>query len=195
MDGARNDVKQGSSRCGRKKRDGNCCLNEAGKGTDHLGVGPCWLHGGRLPNVRKSAQHQIAREAVERLGLRREVDSHRALLEEVWRAAGWVDWLERQIRQHDPDALATGELPEDVRARYWLGRYDRERVRLVDASAAAIRAGVAERQVKIAEEQGRLIAEVIRGVLDDLGVSDRPDVGKLVRRHLELVDDDDTQPN
>lgn len=50
-----------------------------------------------------------------------------------------------------------------------------------------IDAGVAERQVRIAEQQGALLAQVIRGILTDLGVQDRPEVPAIVRRHLTLV--------
>ena len=30
--------------CGKKKKDGSICLNEAGKNTSHFGVGPCNFH-------------------------------------------------------------------------------------------------------------------------------------------------------
>lgn len=32
--------------CGAKKRDGSTCRQTAGQGTDHVGTGKCWLHGG-----------------------------------------------------------------------------------------------------------------------------------------------------
>lgn len=50
-----------------------------------------------------------------------------------------------------------------------------------------IDAGIAERQVRLAEQQGRLIAQAIRGILSELGVADRPEVPAVVRRHLALV--------
>ena len=40
---------------------------------------------------------------------------------------------------------------------------------------------------RITEEQGKLVADVIRGVLNDLGVMDRPEVPGIVHRHLALV--------
>lgn len=51
----------------------------------------------------------------------------------------------------------------------------------------AIDAGVQERQVQIAEQVGQTIARVIEGTLADLGVEQTPEVGRVVRRHLELV--------
>lgn len=50
-----------------------------------------------------------------------------------------------------------------------------------------IDAGIAERQVRIAEQQGQLLAQVIRGILTDLGVADRPEAPAVVRKHLTLV--------
>jgi hypothetical protein len=50
-----------------------------------------------------------------------------------------------------------------------------------------IDAGVAERQVQLAEKQGAMLALAIKGILADLGVADRPEVPGVVRRHLTLV--------
>jgi hypothetical protein len=50
-----------------------------------------------------------------------------------------------------------------------------------------IDAGIAERQVRIAEQQGQLLAQVIRGILTDLGVADRPEAPAVVRKHLTLI--------
>ena len=74
-----------------------------------------------------------------------------------------------------------------ARPSVWLELYQKERTHLVAVCATALKCGIAERQVKLAEQHGRLIAEVIRGVLSDLGVAEEPDVGKVVRRHLKLV--------
>lgn len=54
-------------------------------------------------------------------------------------------------------------------------------------AALAIQAGVAERQVRLAEQQGALVAQVLRGVLADLGVADHPDAPAVMRRHLQLA--------
>lgn len=66
-----------------------------------------------------------------------------------------------------------------------------ERDRLAGFSAKAIAAGLMERQVKLAEHHGALIADVLRAVLNDptLGLSEgqralAPDV---IRRHLALA--------
>lgn len=51
-----------------------------------------------------------------------------------------------------------------------------------------IDAGVAERQVQIAELIGGTISAVFRGVLEELGVADHPDAPAVVRRHLAVLE-------
>lgn len=51
----------------------------------------------------------------------------------------------------------------------------------------AIDAGVAERQVRIAEQQGAVIVEVLQATLNELGVEVTPDVAATVGRHLRAV--------
>lgn len=59
--------------------------------------------------------------------------------------------------------------------------------RLVTYSATALKAGIEERRVKIAEQQGQLLAQVIRGILAELGVAEHPQAPAVVRKHLMLV--------
>jgi hypothetical protein len=69
----------------------------------------------------------------------------------------------------------------------WVKLLAEERKHLQDVVRDCIRAGIEERRVRIAEDQGKLIATVIRGILADLGVADRPEVGQVVGRHLRLA--------
>lgn len=175
--------------CDARKTDGSgTCQHQAGWGTDHPGHGRCKFHGGASPSGRKHARTQQARQAVDRYGLPREIDPHDALLEEVHRAAGAVSWLGQIVAVlHDDkgdlvESTMFGEQPS-----VWLKLYQQEREQLRRVAKTAIDAGIAERQVRLAEQQGELIAQVIRGVLEDLGVADRPEVPQIVRRRLELV--------
>ena len=60
--------------------------------------------------------------------------------------------------------------------------------RLVNYSKVAIAAGIEERRVQIAERQGQLLADAIRGVLAELGVDmGNPDVPGIVRKHLTAI--------
>ncbi len=64
--------------------------------------------------------------------------------------------------------------------RTWADRYER-------ACKTALEAGVAERQVQIAERQGELFAAAIRGILTDLDVINHPEATAIVRRHLTAL--------
>lgn len=64
-----------------------------------------------------------------------------------------------------------------------------ERDRCANFAAKAVTAGLAERQVRLAERQGELIVQVLTAVFDDIGLSDEqqevaPDV---IARHLTLI--------
>jgi hypothetical protein len=75
---------------------------------------------------------------------------------------------------------------EAIRGLVQLEAQERDRAALMAAKAAA--AGIAKRQIELAEEQGRLVATVIRAVLVDLGhdLSD-PDVLRVVSTQLRAL--------
>lgn len=177
--------------CIAHRRDGTQCHNHAIRGA-HV----CRMHGGTAPQVQAAARRRLeaeqAAEAVVTFGLPRDVDPHVALLEEVHRTAGHVAWLASKIGDFDSD----GELVQmnvgpggalQVVPSVWVELYQTERIHLARVCKAALDAGVAERQVRLAEQQGQLLAQVIQGVLQDLGVADHPQIGPVVRKHLELV--------
>jgi len=183
-------------KCGATNRQGQPCDLKAGWGTDHVGTGNCRKHGGNTPNGRRSAEKQIAREAVQTLGLPREIDPHDALLEEVYRTAGHVAWLGEVVAGIERESLVHGVVKtvQDARGgsvemraavNVWVRLYQDERDRLVRVAKAAVDAGVAERQVEIAEGQARQLARVVTAVLTDLGHDPADDeVRRVVRLRL-----------
>lgn len=62
-----------------------------------------------------------------------------------------------------------------------------ERDRCASFATKAIAAGLAERQVRLAERQGALIADVIRAVLGDFGLADDPRVPTVVAARLREI--------
>lgn len=193
---------EGHGRCHAKARSGSPCRKPAGWGTDHVGHGPCRLHGGATSAHRTAASKAIAAEAVKTYGLPREVDPRDALLEEVHRTAGAVDWLRGQVEALDPDAVTWGvteektstgkdgdSLTHSAAVNVWVQLYQQERKHLVDVSKAAISAGIEERRVKLAEQQGALLAGVIRGILGDLDLTpaQAARVSEVVPRHLRAM--------
>jgi hypothetical protein len=65
----------------------------------------------------------------------------------------------------------------------------KKRERCANFATKAVAAGLAERQVRLAERQGELLAQVIRGVLDELGLSaeQKQLAPEVVRRYLTAV--------
>jgi hypothetical protein len=193
-------------RCGAKKRGalGSTCALPAGWGTDHVGFGACKLHGGKTPNHRAAARMEMARQAVVTYGLPREVAPDVALLEEVHRTAGHVAWLGQKVAALDPEEITWGvaeevdrgsgeftgvDRTEKAAVNVWVQLYQQERKHLTDVCKAALAAGIAERQVRLAEQQGALLAGVIGRVLDALGLTpaQRELVAVVVPRELRAV--------
>jgi hypothetical protein len=166
--------------CGAKKRQGGgTCRHPAGWGTSHPGIGCCKLHMGSTRNSVKHAERVAAEQAVESFGLPRAIDPWAALLELVHRSAGHVAWLGLQVAQEPRKRLEAGSV--------WVELYGTERDRLARVSAAAMGAGVAERQVRIAEQQGALIASLMQSILAELGLGEDPRAIAVVQRHLGEV--------
>lgn len=204
--------------CGARGRTGKPCGLPAGWGTPHVGSGRCRKHGGSTPNHLVKAGRERAERAVATFGLPVEIDPRDALLQEVHRTAGHVAWLAELVAdlQHGGSGYRREEWVtpgegEDVeysevyvplsglkqlstdgkyeKPSVWVELYQRERRHLREVCRDAIAAGIAERQVRLAEQQGTILAAVIRGILGDLGLT--PEqlglVPEVVPRHLRSV--------
>jgi hypothetical protein len=170
--------------CGAKTRGGGECRKQAGWGTEHVGAGRCRLHGGNTPDGAKHGSRELAMQAAQVMGVPRDVDPHEAILECIARAAGHVDYATSKIAELDDPMVNTMFGPK---LNEWIHVQQQSMDRLVTYSKIALAAGVEERRVRLAEQQGQLIAEVIRGVLTALGVDQHPEAPRVVRRHLQLV--------
>jgi hypothetical protein len=186
-----------NSKCGAKTRNGTRCQQAAGWGTPHgptrdqPGAGRCRLHGGMSPSGLKAAEREAAEHAVEVYGLPRDVDPHDALKAELARTNGHVCWLAALIAgfesRDELKQLALGEGAMWEKPAVWLQLYMEERKHLTKLAEVAIRCGIAEREIRLAEEEGAAIAKVISGVLAECGVIPTDEVRGIVRRHLGLV--------
>lgn len=160
----------------------------------------CSMHGGKTPQVQKAIerrrQERAAVLAAQTFGLPVEVDPHTALLEELHRTAGAVQWLGAVVAGLDKDSLTWGRVKETRGTQLehgtdngvtfaagpnaFVALWQSERKHLVDVSKACITAGIEERRVRLAESAGQQLASVIRAVLDRLELTDE-------QRSLALV--------
>lgn len=170
-----NHPKNASGRwiCGAKTSTGKRCQRGAGKGTGHDGYGICSMHGGSTPVLSKAAAKYMGVDVVNKMtteygyGAPLILGPHEALLQEVSRTGGHVAWLAEQIGAWSMD---TSEQISAVRAQ-WIELYHTERQMLVKAARAAIDAGVEERKVRLAEQQGALLLRAFNAVFDGLNLT------------------------
>lgn len=188
-----NDSQTGDGRCGAKTRAGTPCKRGAGAGTEHVGIGCCKLHGGSTPNHIKSAQNQRALEAVQKYAIPIKTDPHEALIFELERTAGWVAFLNEQVQGiekigHMRQLKGGGKdgIPEEV-PHIWIQMLKDERSHLLNVAKTCIAVGIEERRVKLAEQQGELLADFVRGLLEDLKIPITDEVRKVVRNRLTLI--------
>lgn len=89
----------------------------------------------------------------------------------------------------DVGALPASKVIQAAGPSIWLDLYDRERKHLVGVCTAALKAGVEERRVRLAEQQGELVAGAIRAILADLGLTAEQEarVVEVVPRHLRAL--------
>ena len=181
-----------AEKCGATtKQTGEPCGKDAGWGTPST-TGYCRLHGGNTPTQRQWVQNREAAAAVVSYGLSREIDPHTALLEELHRTAGHVAWLGMRVAALEEEKMSApvgggqGGFPS-IEPHVWIRLYQEERRHLASVAKDCVKVGIEERRVHLAERQGEMIAEVLRGVLADLGVADDARVPAVVRRHLTLV--------
>jgi hypothetical protein len=189
---------------GMSKQTGKRCKRDPA-----IGLDKCAIHCGlsKAERDRIAAEYlamQEARRAVITYGLPRDISPGDALLEEVRYTAGHVAWLRERIRELEDRDLIWGvteqveknatefegtDTTEAAKPNVWLDLYYRERKHLVDVAKAAIAAGIEERKVRLAEQQGALVAMVIRGILADLKLTpdQRELVAEVVPRRLRAL--------
>ncbi len=155
------------------------------------------MHGGSTGSHRKAAARVMAGRALAAMGHPvADVDAPAELLGMVAEAAGnvrtlrtWVQDLGDQVYGPIlfPDGGRSGRAEEHVLARMYGVWCDR----LVSYSAAAIKAGIAEREVRVKELLGVLVMRCMLGLLDDpeLGLSrvQRESGRRIAGRHLRVL--------
>lgn len=185
-------------KCGGNKRQGEgVCTQAAGWGTSHPGIGKCKLHGGATESHQTAAAVTQAKRDVVLFGGRRDIHPADALLELVQWTAGEVDYWRQRVRLLEERDLTWGITKQKTGGEdYGVTEEAKPNVAyqmLVDASnrlerysASALKAGVDERRVKIAEQQGTLLQGVLVAVLGELGHDVAPGsvAAQVILRHM-----------
>jgi hypothetical protein len=178
------------------------CPRTAGTNTNHHGKGYCDYHdwqaihdaqGKGQPSQLKAALKE-ANERAQFFGKQVAVDPHTALLDEISRTASVVRFLNDKMQEFrdmgwtDDMIMAQKTFQSGIKPSVWMELFQIERDHLVRTCVAAIKAGVAERKVQIAERQGQLIASMMFSFIHDLELGLTPDQlmrsPQLIRKHL-----------
>lgn len=171
--------------CKAHRRSGDQCGNHAIKGAE-----VCRMHGGSIPAVKAKAAQRVAagkaEKAMRLFAAPVDIDPANALLELVQWTAGEVRYWRAEvarIAEDDAESLTWGktESVEGVGPQGIIATDTHEAAppvayrmlneasdRLAKYAAAALRAGVEERRVKLAEDQGSAVAGAIRRILERL---------------------------
>lgn len=180
---------------------GVLCKRVAGHGTDHLGVGRCSRHGGSTETHKRSAEVELARIECETLGISIETTPAEALIRSVWAARGDFEFYQGLVRElpihPEPDEYIDGEDGEDghwergqpgvygrtyhvsgvptgeAKRHILVQLYEDAQKRLADFASAALKAGVEERALRIAEADAVRINDAQMKACEAMGWADR----------------------
>ena len=138
----------------------------------------CRVHGGATKAAKAAAARQLEAEraaaAVARIGLRVEGDPIAHMLDVIAYQAGMVAYWRSVVESLDDDSLTWGATKvndgptgttEEAKPHIAYSLLDEAQSKLVRYCAEALKAGVAERQVRLAEQQGSLMSALQRAVL------------------------------
>lgn len=98
-------------------------------------------------------------------------------------------WGQTEYRDKTGGEDAGQTVVEQAGINIWYQLYLKEREHLAKVCALALRAGIEERKVKLAESQGALVADVIRRILNALGLTPEQQalVPQIVPEQLRLL--------
>lgn len=161
--------------CGGKLSKGKpgTCRRPAGWGTKHPGVGKCKLHGGSTPSSNKAALVKIAKAEAAKYATPIDMGPAESLLAELARTHGWISFFETQVGELRAQDLVWGKTRHKVggedygstseaKPSIWFTLLQEQRKHLVAVVDSCTRSGVAEHMMRLAEDQGRMVAGVIQ---------------------------------
>jgi hypothetical protein len=149
-----------SAFCGAQTRSGGQCRRPAGWGTDHVGSGSCKLHNGCTASGKAAAARAAAPLIASGMGIELDVSPIDLLLTIVRMTAGQIAHATREVSELD-------RLHDDAgRPVFWLQMQIEALRRGAQFSKMALDAGVAERQVRLAERVGAMLSGALEDALN-----------------------------
>lgn len=174
--------RDGQACCGAPKKNGDPCLWEAGRGTDHPGTGLCWKHGGRMQTVGAAADQAAS------MATAIEVTPGQAIQAVLNVAAGQFAYATAMV-----GGLDEAQMFEETIAGVVPNRWVRLQMQIMDKlkqySRAAADMGINERQMQMAEAQTAMMGSLLEAVMDRLELTpgQRKEVGPAIREALPML--------
>jgi hypothetical protein len=179
--------------CGADRRNGNRpCRQPAGWHTGHEGFGRCSWHGGNAPSGVKAAETQRlegeARAVLARLDVPAVGDPLRELQKIAGQVVAYKDVCAQVVNRLSADDVRFESTLSVEQLRSEVGMWERSLTMAVATLTSLAKLNIDERLARITEEQGRLVNQVIRNTLGELGVNCGDEaVRKVIGRQLRLV--------
>jgi hypothetical protein len=135
----------------------------------------------------------VVYEKIKFFGEPLDIGPHEALIQEIQRSASIVAFLEQHLADLDEQGVPKSAILAQgtklgVVPSVWMQLFIEERKHLAQVAVAAIKAGVAERKVKIAEQQAAMFAMAFMNFMHDQELALTPDqlmkAPQIARRHL-----------
>ncbi len=152
-------------KCGARKKGGGTCQRAAGWGTHHLGYGRCKFHGGASHSGDAGIARMRAEDEVYRLGIAVDTDPASAILDALREANGNVEYLRRLVQQPGNTEHLI-DYQGKPHTNPVLEFYNEERDRLARYAKLASDMRIDEVRVRLAEAQGRALAEVVDAAVE-----------------------------
>jgi hypothetical protein len=154
--------------CGAKTRQGSKCKNKAGKRTDHVGEGKCYLHGGSTP-IKHGRESKVGRARLqEKIGKFKQIENPLDLFDEVAELRAFAeDLMERWDAIYGPDgALLTWH------ESFKKGEEESKPRHLLDFSSVTSvidRVGVMVDRIQKHKAEGTITLTTLNRVVEQLG--------------------------
>jgi hypothetical protein len=146
-----------------------------------VGQAVCGSHGGKNPTAKAAGARRVAEAKAVRLaarwGVPVEVDGPEAILGQIHVWAGIERFYRERAEQLSDDEKIWGRTRHkdggddygttfEAKPHMWIVLHERASLNLVRCAAEAIRAGIDERRVRLAEQQGAQVADTLKGIAD-----------------------------